>query len=315
MARGLEKLDHLQVLVAGTLDEGLAEIDSKGVDLILSDLDLPGRPGVELFGELARRELQIPIVFLSAYLEAYRSSLPPNGSYEVYEKPVPLSELREILKRKLGTEEKSQEMAPFGILDYLQLACLGRHSVKITAKDRQGMEGKILVQRGEIWHAEDSEGTGPEAFNRLILATEGVGCSGCNNSDVPERSIFDSWESLMIRAAAMMDEGQAEPEERAPYTKTRHDSFDIPPGKGENAEKEGGDAPPRRSQEEKDIPFEELVDLGTEALLTKDYSAALLFFQEAEKKAPGNGLVKANLERLQAMGVQASDAEGDREES
>ncbi len=299
MARGLEKLDNIQVLVAGTLDEGLAEIDAKGADLILSDLDLPGRPGVELFGELAKRDLRTPLVFLSAYLDAYRSSLPPNEGFEVYEKPVSLNDLREIVTRKLGEEDGEGRETPFGVLDYLQLACLGRHSVIIFAKDARGHEGKVLVYRGEIWHAQDAEGQGKEAFDRLIFATKGVRCSA-HNAALPERSIHESWESLMITAAARMDEGKADPEDR----ELREEQEDTPPSAHEG-----------QQTEEIEIPFEELIDLGTEALLAKDYSAALLLFEEAERTLPGNGLVKANLERLKAMGISASPKGPETEET
>jgi len=302
MARGLEKLDKLQVLVAGTLDEGLAAMDSKRVDLILSDLDLPGRPGVELFGELAKRDARVPIVFLSAYLEAYKSSLPPNESFEVYEKPVSLNDLREIVTRKLDNQTEDARETPFGVLDYLQLACLGRHSVQIFAKDHQGKEGKVLVHRGEIWHAIDSEGCGKEAFDRLIFATQGVRCSA-HKDDLPKRSINEHWESLMINAAARMDEGKVSQGERIPP-----ESLET---KGPRPERDpNGD----QDKKDKDSTFEELIDLGTEALLKKDYPAALLFFEKAEGKLPGNGLVKANLERLRAMGVNGSPNQPETEE-
>ncbi len=322
MARGLEKLDNIQVLVAGTLNEGLAEIDSKGADLILSDLDLPGRPGVELFGELAKRELRIPLVFLSAYLDAYKSSLPPNEGFEVYEKPVSLNDLREIVTRKLGNSEEEGRETPFGVLDYLQLACLGRHSVIIFAKDGQGSEGKVLVYRGEIWHAQDSEGLGKEAFDRLIFATKGVRCSA-HNAALPERSIHESWESLMISAAARMDEGKADQGERAPSV-PQEDLDSAPLEQAAHPVEVKPEEPPTplspdssssSGSQEKEIPFEELVDLGTEALLTKDYSAALLLFEEAEQKLPGNGLVKANLERLKAMGIHVPQSEPETEEA
>jgi DNA-binding response OmpR family regulator len=307
MARGLEKLDDIQVLVAGTLDEGLAEIDSKGVDLILSDLDLPGRPGVELFGELAKRRLRVPIVFLSAYLEAYRSSLPPNGSYEVFEKPVSLNDLREIVIRKLEDQEGEGRETPFGVLDYLQLACLGRHSVIIFAKDQLGNEGKVIVHRGEIWHAKDSQGSGKEAFDRLIFATKGVRCSA-NRAEIPERTIQESWESLMINAAARMDEGQADAEERNLEILSQSQTETV------SSELTIQETTHTKESEVEKVSFEELVDLGTEALLAKDYSSALLMFQEAERKLPGNGLVQANLQRLQAMGINVSQSQPETEE-
>ena len=129
MARGLGKLPGVEVQEAGSVEAALEFIDRTAPDFIISDIDLPGRSGLELVGELKRRALDTPLLFVSAYLKAYRPQIPPNANVEVLEKPVPLEELRTRVLAQLQSPTRSH--APFGVTDYVQLACMGRHSVEV----------------------------------------------------------------------------------------------------------------------------------------------------------------------------------------
>lgn len=81
-----------------------------------------------------------------------RGQLPPTPHVEVYEKPLPIARLREVVSRHLEAE-RSQPVSPFAVADHLQLAELGRHSVvlEITC---DGVEmGRVTVVRGAAWDA------------------------------------------------------------------------------------------------------------------------------------------------------------------
>ena len=54
------------VVTAGDVDAALRVIDAELPQLILLDLLMPGRNGIELLGELADRGLQIPVIVLTA---------------------------------------------------------------------------------------------------------------------------------------------------------------------------------------------------------------------------------------------------------
>ena len=54
------------VVTAGDVDSALQAIDAEVPDLILLDLLMPGRNGIELLGELKDRGLRVPVIVLSA---------------------------------------------------------------------------------------------------------------------------------------------------------------------------------------------------------------------------------------------------------
>lgn len=54
---------------AGTAAEGLARLEAGGADVVVLDLAMPGRGGLDLLEEAKRRWPRLPVVVLSAYPE------------------------------------------------------------------------------------------------------------------------------------------------------------------------------------------------------------------------------------------------------
>ncbi|MBK8412533.1 MAG: response regulator [Sandaracinaceae bacterium] len=144
VVRGLNRVTGLHVVGAGTLGDALAAIDEETPDLILSDLDLPDRSGVELIGELGRRGLSVPVVFVSAFVRAFSPQIPRHVDVHVLEKPVPLEQLRQVVRERLKINAGA---TPFGPADYVQLACMGRHSVHIEPLPRRVSSARSISCR------------------------------------------------------------------------------------------------------------------------------------------------------------------------
>lgn len=282
MVLGLSKLPGVEALAEGTLDDALVLIDRGPPDLILSDLDLPSRSGVELIGELGKRGLHIPIVYVSAYVRAFSAQIPKHANVEVLEKPVALEELRRVVRGHLAKPGyKSRDSAPFGVIDYLQLSSLGRHSVVIEVEAPDGGERTIVVRKGTLWSAADPNGSGEKAFARIAFL-EGVEVTCRTLEDDPgERTIETPMEALLLDAARLKDEGRPIGAPSAPAPSE-------PPG----------------SEEAAVDPLDELerfLDDGLEAMLRHDYDAAFVAFTEAHRLQPENPSITVNLERLEEL--------------
>lgn len=262
MIRGLSKLAGVAVAGAGSVEEALAEVGRAAPDLVISDIDLPDRLGLEMIGELRRRGLSPPIVFVSAYLKAYQSQIPPHAGVEVLEKPISIEQLRLVVQEKLS--QGTQDHNPFGVAEYLQLAGLGRHSVVVEVVCAQG-RGHVIVLGGEPWSAVDESGTGEEAFWRLAMARGCQVTCAALKGDPGTRSLTGSMESLLLEAACRADE--AEPSRALPPAPT-------------------------------DSEFDELVDHGIALSLARKYPEALESFQCALLLRPDDRRVQANIHRL-----------------
>jgi DNA-binding NtrC family response regulator len=92
--------DKVQVRTALTAREGLEEVRNNKPDVVVLDLQLPDRPGLELFGEIQALDPKRPIIIITAHgttetaIEAMKG-----GAFEYLVKPVNLERLSQILDR------------------------------------------------------------------------------------------------------------------------------------------------------------------------------------------------------------------------
>jgi CheY-like chemotaxis protein len=169
LTRGLSREAGWTLVDAPDLNAGLQLIDQQAPDVIISDIDMPGRTGIEILGELGKRGLQIPVVFLTAYMKAFSAQVPKHRHIDMREKPISLDDLRALVREKLAPAAETTPPAPFNAADYLQLACMGAHSVIISLHRGDVLCGEINVFRGEVWSAKEDKTLGKEAFMRLFL--------------------------------------------------------------------------------------------------------------------------------------------------
>jgi DNA-binding NtrC family response regulator len=101
-----------EVRTAGTAGEALAEVEREPVDLVLLDLRLPDRSGLELIKELHEVDSSTLIVLMTAYgsvrdsVEAIRL-----GAADFLAKPLDLSELGLLIERLLRQQRQERELA------------------------------------------------------------------------------------------------------------------------------------------------------------------------------------------------------------
>ena len=268
-----------------TVGEAIAAIELNPPDILVSDIDLPDRSGIELLGVLKQHGIVIPVIFVSAYLANFRGEIPTSGSIALLEKPFELEQLREQVRKSLlnrDVHSDTDSKAPFAAAGYVELACLGRHSIRVCVTDSQTC-GEIIVQNGEVWSAQDWDGQGEEAFMRLILE-EDVSCVLYEDEDLP-RNIDKDARSL-IHLARLRKDG------KAPLPVVEEEAPKVTVGvvsSGKNIEKE----------------FAGHWDRGVEALLFKDYETAVQEFVAALKLKPDDPGAKANVERLRELGYTA----------
>src|SRR3954471_11268417 len=91
------------VVIAGSAKEALAILDEQIVDLVVTDLNMPGKSGLELAREvLARREVPALIFMTGSQLAEDRTAALELGAVAYLKKPVDVDQLiglaREILR-------------------------------------------------------------------------------------------------------------------------------------------------------------------------------------------------------------------------
>jgi two-component system nitrogen regulation response regulator GlnG len=92
--------DRVEVLTAATGAEGLTLLLDQEPDVVLLDLQLPDRSGLEVFGEIQAHDPRRPVVFITAHgttetaIEAMK-----RGAFDYLVKPVALDRLSQVVER------------------------------------------------------------------------------------------------------------------------------------------------------------------------------------------------------------------------
>jgi DNA-binding response OmpR family regulator len=308
MVRALAKMNGVEVRGVGTLREGLECIDATRPDAVISDLDLPDRFGGELLAELERRDVHIPVTFVSAYTRKLGDRIPRSRDVQLVEKPLSIERLREIAGAALAKND-SVLPPPFGAADYLQLACLGRHSVVITHRHQQDDStptGRLVVWRGELWDATDDEGDGIPAFRRVVTRA-GAFRAHTLDRDPGPRTIEGPWEMLMLDALRLADEAALLDLDRAAPEPSPVEPALLEAPAIAAAPKHVAVPPPRAPERD---PYDVAFEAGVDALLDRDHVAAMRAFREALDARPGDAKATANLERLAALGHKEPSRDG-----
>ena len=112
LRQGLES-DHYTVSLAHTGEEGFFQVHQEAFDLIVLDIMLPGRSGLEILSALRRRAMAVPVILLTAKdaVEDRVQGLDA-GADDYMVKPFAMSELlariRALLRR--GKSESSPKL-------------------------------------------------------------------------------------------------------------------------------------------------------------------------------------------------------------
>jgi len=108
----LEKEGH-EVLTAADGTAGLTQATSHELDLVISDIKMPGLDGVGLLSALRERALTMPVIMVTAYAESDSAiQAMKQGAFDYLTKPFKLDEIRLVIHRALAEAAARQIVGP-----------------------------------------------------------------------------------------------------------------------------------------------------------------------------------------------------------
>ncbi len=209
LSRTLRDLSGIVLLAVGTYTEALALLAETPPQVLIVDLELPDGNGQHLVSRLLNERSRTGVIVVSAHLDKWHEDLPTHRGVKYLAKPVDLHRLKRLVRAWTQT---ALPPPPFGVAEYLQLACLGRHSVAVNC-DSETARGSITVYDGELWSAgvEDSQGKliceGIDAFRHWVASVPTRVEVSKVTGDPPPRLVHGHWEHLLLDALKLMDEG------------------------------------------------------------------------------------------------------------
>lgn len=213
--RGLESLPDVHVEGCSSAEDALRILTRTVPDLLVLDINLPGVSGLDLLEDLSARNLDLPVIVATAYRMANQAHLDRHPGLTILEKPVPIKELRRIVRQHLEPRASDLSAGPFQVSDYLQLASLGRHSLLLQAELEDGRDGRVEIWHGEIWNASLGDLTGVDALAQLVLQRADRIRNRRLENEPPYRQIEGSSENVLLEIARLHDEAGVDSESSA----------------------------------------------------------------------------------------------------
>ncbi len=198
----------LEVVTALTAEEALEKLKTMDVDLVVTDIRMPGMSGLELITEAKKIHPSMKFIVMTAYPSVeYKKETTRRGALRFLEKPFDINVLRRHI-RELLFDEKGFEATVAGIelTDIIQLNCLSRVTCALRVRTATE-EGMIYFKDGAIVDAIYENIQGEEAFYR-ICAFRGGKIESIPNAEPPGITINKGHEALLMEAMRRIDEAQ-----------------------------------------------------------------------------------------------------------
>ena len=161
------------ILTASSGEEALKVLDENPVDLIITDIKMPGISGLDLLVEVKNRFPNTGVIVMTAYPSPeYKNEAMDKGGLHYIEKPFDINELRKIVKDALKETNLFQgTVAGVELSDIIQLNCLSKTTTALAVKTADD-EGIIYFDKGNIVHAACNGIVGEEAFYELLSSSD-----------------------------------------------------------------------------------------------------------------------------------------------
>jgi DNA-binding NtrC family response regulator len=101
----------LNVLAAHDVETAMPIIQSQELDLIITDLKMPGKSGMDLLGWSRQKKPTIPVIMITAFgnVESAVTAM-KKGAYDFITKPLNADELINVVKKALSESHKNKEL-------------------------------------------------------------------------------------------------------------------------------------------------------------------------------------------------------------
>lgn len=226
LQRNLNKgMKDVEILAAKSGEEALAVLSDRTVDLVITDINMPGMNGLDLLIEINNRFPGTGVIIMTAYpSNAYENKAMMSGSLRFIEKPFDIKVVRAIVQEVLKDSEGFQGTVDgVDLIDIVQFNALSKATaaLKVTAGDREGM---IFFMEGAVVHAMCGKENGEEAFF-TILGFNGGSLQNIRGIQPPVVSIHKNIEALLFETALKSDEKASLIEEKSLDTQTPDDEI------------------------------------------------------------------------------------------
>ena len=195
--------ERFVVRAASNGHDALAILDAEPVDVLVTDLKMPGMDGFQLIAEVLNRKLRVPVIALTASPsgESLRA-LTRLGVFSFLPKPVEFADVLQLVREELAA--RSAHIDGINLAAFLQLLAMERTRGIVTVRTDEVI-GRILVTDGNLIGAEVGDMQGiPAAFALLAAGLPTIELR--EHASLPPTSLCHPLMEIVLEAVRKQDE-------------------------------------------------------------------------------------------------------------
>jgi FixJ family two-component response regulator len=305
-----QRCDHFDTLVTRTAEVARAVMREIRMDVLITDVHLPGMSGVDLASWVSKESHDTQVILMSGQeTKALQEKLPEDLYLHFLEKPFEPGALLRIVEEAMDCAERlSGKLSVGEAADIIQFLCLGRRTAELRITSGEAA-GSVIVDEGKLVHASWGDKVGEPAICEILAVNGGVFRTRARPSG-PEPTIFRDWQHVLIDAARVLDERKSDapkrlkkrPEKRA-ESAPPNNAYPTTRGDSDNGHTSGVrsvtivSSPPIAGTESA-MAAARLVDKGFAALRNGNKEEARRCWEAAKELDPDNRAIDLNLRKL-----------------
>lgn len=214
-----------EIHTANSGPRGMALLEDHPFRLLICDLKMPKMDGLQVLSIVRRKYPALRTVVLTSVAdEQFRSRVYALGVDLFWQKPATEHEIKlflECIESLLGRESEPgfRGVQSKSLVDLIQLECISQSSSTLRITNGP-LTGKIWINNGDLIDAETEELRAEEAFQK-ILAWKAGSFETLPAEPARPRTIFKSYNALLLETAQAIDESRGEFPVDAPGTGVR----------------------------------------------------------------------------------------------
>jgi CheY-like chemotaxis protein len=196
----------VRVLDAEDGPAALAVLEREAVDVLVTDLKMPGATGLDLVAYIAAHRLPVQVIVVSAHVtEETRSAFDAFGALACLDKPIDLGMLHRTVARMLLVPRA--RVSGVTLAGFVQLLQLEQQSCALRVTSATG-SGTLMFERGDLVDArvasEQGDAAAMEIFSMPDASLEVLGTVPVEHTTITQPLSF-----LLLESARFRDETSA----------------------------------------------------------------------------------------------------------
>jgi len=161
--------DQFRVLTASNGKEAIRILESKVVDFVVTDLNMPILDGIELLAYMSAKFPTIPAIAMTAFsTPETEEKLKKMGTLRILDKPINLDMLAHTVLKGLANTHQGGNLTCISVSNFIQLIHMEEKTCVVEVHNEEKKRGFLYFNRGELYDATLDNLVGEKACYEMV---------------------------------------------------------------------------------------------------------------------------------------------------